>query len=220
MFKKSFVIFIISCVTMVAACNAYSNIPSAGFFGSKNSSKNQIVVSGRVSDIEDNTFRLNYGKDSIKVEMAEWSFEDKAEQIKDGERVTVYGYIDNSWFEKHKLQAQAIYIHERNTYFIASGNEDYYVLNTVTIDKIPDNTHVGIKGKIVDIDDDKFTLKFGEESIDVNVVSLGYNPFVKKGSKKISVGDLVYVSGKLDSGFFENKEIKADYVVKLKLFKL
>lgn len=217
MFKKSFIIFVISCVTTIAACNAYSNIPGGSLL-SKESPKNQIVVSGRVSDIDDDSFKLNYGKDSIKVEMSNWSFDDKSEQIRNGERVTVYGYIDNSWFERHKLQAQAVYIHDRNTYFIAGDNKDYYALNTIAIEKIPDNTHVSIKGKVIDIDGEKFTLKFGADIIDVDVSELEYNPFAKKGNKKIKVNDLVYVSGKLDSGFFEDKEIKADSIIKLRVF--
>ena len=215
MIKKLLVTLATIAIAVVASCKS-------PMIKNTNSEKNQIVISGKVSKATSDSFEISYGIDkAIVVDLKNWTLDDGIKSLKEGEKVTVYGYMDNNLLERKKLTTRAIYIHDRNSYYVTDTLDDNYQLNyhlfttKVVSGAIPDETQLSIKGEIINISEEDFTLKVGLNMIVVNVGSLDYDPFNKKNPKKIKVGDRVYVSAKLDSGLFEQREINANTVLKL-----
>ncbi|WP_299381096.1 hypothetical protein [uncultured Kiloniella sp.] len=182
-----------------------------------------ISITGTVTKAYPEAFELRYGKQgSITIEMDDWDWYDEARAIKVGEKVTVYGDIDQDLYEARKIEADSIYAHSRNTYYFANDadEEDYYSTyyftpRTSNLDDIPDDALVNIRGTVQKVDGRDFVLGVGENSITIDTDDMSYNPLDDKGYQRIKKGDTVYVSGEMDKDFFDENEIEADHVVTL-----
>lgn len=78
-----------------------------------------------------------------------------------------------------------------------------------------DGSWINTTGKIVSIDDDEITLQTSYGDIDVDMDEMGYNPNDDDGYKQLKVGQRVLVTGVMDNGLFEEREIVARNVVRL-----
>jgi len=80
----------------------------------QNMSDGRIALTGRVSKILPNdSFELSYGTQTIKVDAKDINVMQKS-AVKTGDRVTVYGDIDESWYGKQQLDAD--YLVRTSTY--------------------------------------------------------------------------------------------------------
>ncbi|WP_421781198.1 NirD/YgiW/YdeI family stress tolerance protein [Kiloniella litopenaei] len=182
-----------------------------------------ISITGTVMKAYPDAFELRYGEQgSITIEMDDWDWYDESRAIKVGEKVTVYGDIDQDLYESRKIEADSVYAHSRNTYYFANDadEEDYYTTyyftpKTSDLDDIPDDALVNIRGTVQEIDGREFVLGVGKNSITVDTDDMSINPLDEKGYQRIKKGDTVYVSGEMDKDFFEENEIEAHHVVTL-----
>jgi len=74
---------------------------------------------------------------------------------------------------------------------------------------------MSLSGTVESVSGREFILDTGTGEIQVDTISLGYNPLDEVGYQQVDVGDRVSVTGELDRDFFERKEILADTVVTL-----
>lgn len=181
-----------------------------------------ITVNGTVVSATDNSFRLDYGEGLITVEMDDWDWYGDAYMLLDGDNVTVRGIIDDDLFEKRTIEASSVYVENLNSYFYANpaDEEDMsYVLAypTVTIRPLEDGSWLNVSGTVASIDGREFTLDTGGDTIEVDTDEMIYNPLDDEGIQQIDKGDYVSVSGALDLGFFEGREIEAYAVTSLNL---
>jgi uncharacterized protein YdeI (BOF family) len=186
-----------------------------------------VVLSGTVAGVNQDEFVLNYGSGTVTVEMDDWDFfKDKARALVPGETVTVTGHIDDDLFEGREVEADTVYVHDRFTYYYQDTNTDLPVqaFNNRTMPNngtnamgpgIGDGSWISATGLIENVNGQEFTLNTGHGAIKVDTDSLGYNPMNDEGFRRLTAGDRVYVSGVIDDDFFEQREIKADSVVKL-----
>jgi len=60
--------------------------------------------------------------------MDDWDWFDEASRLNAGEKVTVYGRIDDGLYETRTIEADSVYVYERNTYYYANDadEESYY----------------------------------------------------------------------------------------------
>lgn len=183
-----------------------------------------IVITGTVAKTSEDAFELRYDDDqTIKVEVDDWDWYDESKALENGEKVTVYGKIDHDLFETRKIEAGSVYAHTRNAYYFASNADEedyqistnYFVPTRTSLDEMPDDTWVSVKGTITDVNGQEFTLQLGTDSITIDTDKMSYNPLDDEGFQRLREGDVVYVSGDIDDDFFEAREIDAEKIVTL-----
>ena len=176
-----------------------------------------ISLTGEVTSTSLHGFELDYGDASITVEMDDWDSYDESQLIDDGERVTVYGRVDNALFEQRTIEAGAVYVFSRNVYYHASSADEEGDFDMPGIENVypyPQEGHwVQISGTVEAIGGRDFTLDIGYDDFNVDTGAMNYNPLDDVGYQQIDVGDRVSVWGHMDYGLFENRELMAETVV-------
>jgi uncharacterized protein YdeI (BOF family) len=179
-----------------------------------------ISISGTVASPEPDSFSLDYGEGVITVEMDDWDTYGDAYPLMEGDRVTVYGKVDDDLFELSSIEASSVYVEGLGTYFYASSADEedpvyaeYFwtaptplVLNRATL-----------RGTVerVDREDREFTVDTGLQQVTVETDALEYNPLDDFGFQKIERGDKVSVSGEFAVGFLQGRVFEADSVITL-----
>lgn len=175
-----------------------------------------ISLSGTVVTSDADSFILDYGEGLITVEMDDWDWYGDAYGILADDDVTVYGYVDDDFFETTTIEASSVWVEDLNTYFYASGADEegaaegYPYVTTVWYDY--DYT---VTGKVTSVTGREFTVDTGNRKISVDTWQLGYNPLDDQGFLKIEKGDRVTVYGDLDLSVFDERELSAEAIVKL-----
>lgn len=171
-----------------------------------------ISLSGTVVDAGASTFELDYGTGIVTVEMDDWDWYGEAYPILEGDKVTVYGYVDDDLYETTTIEAGSVYVRDLNTYFYANDadEEDAFLSSVSYVDR-----GIELRGTVTGISGREFTVDTGSRKMQVDTSEMIYNPLDDKGYQKIKVGDYVLVSGELDTGFFEDTEIMADSIITL-----
>lgn len=174
-----------------------------------------VSLTGTVVASDDDSLMLDYGENTILVEVDDWDFDDDAQSILPGEQVTVYGEIDDSFFELRSIEAGSIYVADRNTYYYASTADeegDTWYLNPVV--SIPtDGSWVSMRGTIASVNGREFVLDNGLNAITVDTIQMPYNPLDDVGVQRLDVGDRVTVTGYLDDDLFDSLEISAESIL-------
>lgn len=175
-----------------------------------------ITLSGTVTSTAAETFTLDYGGGLATVEMDDWDWFDEDAEILSGDKVTVYGEVDDDTFENTKIEASSVYVENLGTYFFASAKDeenfnDLDVTPTVPID-VGDLT---ITGTIESVDGREFTIDSASQQMKVDTTFLPYNPMDDEGYQQLEKGDFVTVTGNTEYDTFEKQELMAESVVTL-----
>jgi hypothetical protein len=175
-----------------------------------------ISISGTAVETDADSFTLDYGEGVITVEMDRWDWYEKDFQVIEGDKVTVYGRIDDDLYETTKIEASSVYDKSRETYYYASSADeefdddyDYW---------IDDDFEVGemtVRGTVTGVDGREFTIDTGPRKTTVDTIMMSYNPVDAKGYPTIDKGDYVSVTGDMDYDTWEKRELMADTVVML-----
>lgn len=178
-----------------------------------------INVSGTVESVDADSFVLDYGKNTITVEMDDGDRDADAYKLLPGDKVTVSGMIDDDLYEKRTIEASSVYVDKLNTYFYASAvDEEELPADTfITLEVpvvIPSTT---IQGTVTAVTgDEEFILDKGIQEITVEVDAMPYNPLDNEGYQMIEVGDVVSVTGQMDEDFLEGREFVAESIVTIR----
>ncbi len=171
-----------------------------------------ISVSGTVVEARDDEFELDYGSGRITVEMDDYDDYPEGRHLFENDRVVVYGYVDDEFYERRTIEAQSVYVRNLGTQFYASGVDDEDFPVTFYHEYYPG---VAYRGKIVKVDGGGFTLDTGIRQIQVNTSALPYDPLDKEGFQRLESGDRVFVTGTLDGDLFDLYELDAGSVTEL-----
>jgi uncharacterized protein YdeI (BOF family) len=178
-----------------------------------------ISLSGTVSRVGTEAFKLNVNGESILVEMDDYDDKSEVKNILPSDQVIVSGKIDHDFYEKKKIEAGSVYVMSLNKYFYANSNdeEDYNNSDMIkkSVKELPFGAIIDMKGMVVKVSDRKFVVDTGYRKIVVDTMSLGYNPLDNFGVTQIESGDRVHVTGRVDNSFYNGKEITANYVAEL-----
>jgi hypothetical protein len=179
-----------------------------------------ISISGTVVAPDEDSFSLDYGDGVILVEMDDWDTYGDAYGLMDGDRVTVYGEIDDDLFEAASIEAGSVYVENLNTYFYASSADEEngdYTPYFWTVTTPLELSRATVRGTITDIDrpEREFTLDTDDQQVTVETEFLGYNPLDELGFQKLAEGDRVSVTGAFDRDFLEGRVFEADSVITL-----
>jgi hypothetical protein len=156
-------------------------------------------------------FTLDYGDGLVAVEVDDWGSDGDAWSLIDGDKVTVYGLIDDGLFETRSIEASSVYVDALNTYLYASSDdEEGDWIQWVAADPVV-VSHTHVRGKVTDIDplQRELTVQVGDGEMRVDTKTLGYSPLDDKGFQQVDEGDQVSVGGVIDVGFFEGRGLDA-----------
>lgn len=180
-----------------------------------------INLSGTVTASTLDQFTLDYGTGLITVEMDDWDWYNEASLIRPGEQVTVYGRIDDGFYESRTIEASSVYVNDRNTFYYANAADeegDYFTyFYTAPVKAFPEGSWVSVSGQVERVDGREFTLDTGASKIKVDTIAMTYNPLDDVGVQQIKKGDRVAVTGHIDDDLFEQREIHAQSIVSLSL---
>ncbi|HKK18101.1 MAG TPA: hypothetical protein VJ952_05410 [Opitutales bacterium] len=174
-----------------------------------------ISLSGTVVSSDADSFVLDYGEGLVTVEMDDWDWYGDAWGIIADDDVTVYGYVDDDFYETTSIEASSVWVEDLNTYFYASGaDEEGSPVTPVYYTTWYDYDYT-VTGNVTSVTGREFTVDTGTRKVSVDTWQLGYNPLDDQGYLKIEKGDKVTVYGDLDLSVFDEREISAEAIVKL-----
>lgn len=176
-----------------------------------------VSLSGKAIDTSADTFKLDYGDGVITVEMDDWDWYEESREVVENDKVTVYGEIDDTFFDTARIEAASVYVESLGTYFYGptaadeegTGDEDDYWLTGEPIE----SGEIDVRGTVSSVGEEKFTIDQGASKLTVDTDDLAYNPLDSQGYVRINEGDYVSVSGEMDDDFLESRLLEADYAV-------
>lgn len=174
-----------------------------------------VAVSGVIVAHTPSAFTLDYGEGMITVETDNWNDRPQGWGVTEGDRVTVYGEVDDDFYQKRTIEAGSIYVEDLNTMVDAgtpSDDEDAPPVG-YTYFNVPVDHDFQVAGTVSSVSGRKFAIDTGKRKITVDTSRLGYNPMDEVGFQVIEKGDFVAVSGDLDTAVFNGPEIVAETVV-------
>ncbi|MGF1605497.1 MAG: hypothetical protein ACFB22_04110 [Rhodothalassiaceae bacterium] len=202
-------------VGFAATATALSSAPLAAQDPYEKADQSWISISGTAVEPTASSFTLDYGDGLITVEMDDWDTVGEAIAIQDGDRVTVYGLLDDDLFEAASIEAASVYVEDLNTYFYASAmdEEDVGAWDTRVV---VSQTQVRGTVKTVDAEDGRFTMATNDgQTFKVETEYLSYNPLDAVGYQQLKQGHRVRVTGMLDKDFMEGRVLEATAVTTL-----
>ncbi|MDZ7851756.1 MAG: hypothetical protein U5L98_03650 [Halomonas sp.] len=171
-----------------------------------------INLSGTAVDTGPSSFVLDYGKGTITVEMDDWSWYEKdGYGLIEGDKVTVYGKVDDGIAEMAKIEAGSVYVESLGSYFYADSADEEDLRYNVVTPIVP--AYMELTGTVTSASEFEFTIDTDLQQMTVDTTSLSYDPLDEKGFQQINEGDLVTVTGDLDTDLVENMELMADSIV-------
>ncbi len=173
-----------------------------------------IRLDGTVTSVSDDGFSLEGGDRRISVKTK--NFPTSARRmVKEGDRVTASGRIDDGVFSRKSVVASALRV--------SSTGQSYYATDRTAKDaarspypdadpnldaRFENGEWVSLTGKVSKIAKGTFTLDTGAQPVTVDARDAGGFE-----TDRLRIGDRVSVSGKADAGLFDRREIAADAVV-------
>ncbi|UGB37163.1 DUF5666 domain-containing protein [Frateuria soli] len=174
-----------------------------------------LSLSGTVTDAQNRFFTLDYGKGKIPVEMDGWTWYGQNYQSLEGDKVTVYGRVDDDLFERDKIEASSVYDQDLGTYFYANASDEEGPANyALWVHPVVVGETI-VRGTVTSVNGRDFTVDYGPRKITVDTSQLKNNPLDNKGFQQIDKGDYVSVAGDMERSFWGNRQLQADSVVTL-----
>lgn len=177
-----------------------------------------ITLSGEVSSTADESFTLDYGDGNVTVTMEDWEWYDNNGTVLEDDNVTVYGKVNDETYEKTTIDASSIFVEGLGTYFYASGEDEESFEDIDIAPSVP--VIVGalsVTGTITEVDGREFKIDSGLREVTVDTSSMDYNPMDESRFKTLQEGDLITVTGDINTGvgIFSNQELMAEHVMTL-----
>lgn len=169
-----------------------------------------VSLSGTVVEASLGSFVLDYGSGTIGVE-TDWGAAIEGYELSEGDRVTVYGEIDDDFFTATEIEAESVFVEGSQSYYGDRPDDDFAHFR----DRI-DEGYVVLQGTVTEVDESEFTLDTGDRRIEVETSEMDNDPLEDDEQARVFVGDRVSVRGELEMDFFEGRELEAESVVTLR----
>lgn len=176
-----------------------------------------ISLRGTVVEVDEQSFTLDYGRNTVEVEMDNWNWFTATGEALEGDRVIVYGEIDADTFEQSTIEASSLYVESMGTYFYEASVAGKKGIQAVeTMPQTPmDVGDTVVTGTVTSTGASEFTLNSGSKKITVDTSAMIYNPLDDKGYQQIDKGAQVTVTGVMESDLMQTRQLVADSVITL-----
>ncbi|HJK99316.1 MAG TPA: NirD/YgiW/YdeI family stress tolerance protein [Polyangiaceae bacterium LLY-WYZ-14_1] len=173
-----------------------------------------VSLSGTIVSTTGEAFMLDYGDGLMTVEMDDFDAYPDARPLMVNDQVTVYGRVDDDFYEARTIEASSVYVEELGTSFYASAaDEEAFNAWTVTTPIVVGA--IEMTGEVTNVTGREFMVDTGASRIQVDTNALAYNPMDDMGYQQIDVGDRIKVSGHMDHGVIDDRELEADWIIVL-----
>lgn len=174
-----------------------------------------VSLRGTVVDTADNAFLLDYGEGKVGVEVDDWDYDNEGDLFADGDKVTVFGLVDDDFYQTRTIEAESIYVDDLNTTLSNFSAADEESIGMYRYYVGPTAHEIEILGTVTSTNGREFTIDTGNKEVTVDTMLLAYNPMDDSGYQQIDNGDVVRVGGDLDIGLFEKQEVIARSVISI-----
>lgn len=173
-----------------------------------------ITIRGTVEKIhaEEEQFLLNTRFGNILVELDDYDEVAEIDWLKVGDNVVVFGNMDEAGFEEKSIDAKAVYVPVLGLYLVASDEDENLRLKNIL--KQGNDDSVSLNGTVMKIEDELIMLKTKYGALSVSTKEMDAKPTQSQQDQSISVGDRIYVEGRVTNDFFNRSEVVADTIVK------
>lgn len=196
------------------ACALVMSLPSQANPVKNKTDGSWVALSGQVVTHTPSQFTLDYGEGTILVETDDWDSLGDGWVISEGDKVTVYGLVDDGFYQTKRIEAGSVYIEDSSTMVTAPSNADEEAAPaTYTYFSVPADYDLQLAGTVTSVSGRNFTIDTGKRKVTVNTLGMGYNPVDNIGVQQIKKGDFVSVTGDLNLNMFENALINAETIV-------
>lgn len=203
-----------SALFAATAAFAFLAAPAAAQAPMTTSNGEWLSLSGTVEATAGENFVLDYGRNSITVEMDDYDWYNENALVA-GDKVTVTGRMDKDFLQMRRLEASSVYVDSIHTRFYANAADEEDLWATPSTAFVA-TSGMGVTGTVQSITGDEMTVDAGVFEYKVDTGELAYDPFDRDGLQHIAVGDRVSISGQFDdSDFFDSPEIDASSVIEL-----
>jgi hypothetical protein len=179
----------------------------------------RVAVTGTVGMRSEGRFQLDTGEGSIAVVTDGWRNAGNGPVLELGDRVTVFGQVDDDLLARRTLAADAVYVFSRRALLhTRRSGEDAGWAHAAPLAGLPEGTRIQLTGSVGSIAGRAFVLETGDDDgrIRVQTGRMPYDPLDDLGPQRLSTGDRVSVEGYLDDAdFFESHELHADSITTL-----
>ncbi|MDX1677592.1 hypothetical protein [Arsukibacterium sp.] len=173
-----------------------------------------VALSGQVVTHTPSQFVLDYGEGTILVETDDWDSLGDGWAINAGDKVTVYGMVDDGFYQSKRIEAGSVYIEDSSTMVTAPSSADEEAMPvTYTYFSVPADYDLQLAGTVSSVSGRNFTIDTGKRKVTVNTLGMGYNPVDNIGVQQIKKGDFVSVTGDLNLNMFDKALINAETIV-------
>ena len=202
-------------IALGAAGLAMAATPALAQMPTRTDDGEWLTLSGTVESVSGDVFMLDYGSNSLPVEMDDFDwFNDNV--VMPGDEVTVTGRMDDDFLQTRRIEASTVYIDKLRTHYFANSADEEGGLDPMMYVGPVDTEGLDITGYVTAIAGDEMTVDAGVLEYKVDSGELLYDPFDDDGLTRIDVGDRVSVSGRFDdSDFFDTPEIDAVSIIEL-----
>lgn len=171
----------------------------------------KIELSGVVSNATAKTFRLDYGKGAITVELDDYDSYEEGFNIVDGDKVDVKGRIDADPGKKRTIEASSVYIPELDLRINASATDEEDTATKPFTHSLADGEEVLLKGIVQKIEKDVVTIQSSK-----GLVEIHFGDLFRQGPITLKVGQAINVTGIFKNRFFRKDMIFAEKVAKVR----
>lgn len=180
-----------------------------------------IGVNGTVTDPKPKKFMLDYGKGKLTVEMDGWKWYTQNYKKMTGDKVTVYGRLNETFIQGKVIDATSVYDKKMGKYFFGRSKREameYRYLGDPVFDywSKGEPTGVGgvtIQGTVTSVNGKTFTIDTGKKKLTIDTSSMPNDPLDKHGYQAITKGDYLSVTGNISEAFMNKGELVADHIV-------
>ncbi|MFP4364164.1 MAG: hypothetical protein ACLFR1_09870 [Spirochaetia bacterium] len=198
-------------------------LPLAGFTQSQESETAWLTLAGEVTNIQENSFDLDYGNGTVIVDMEDWDSELSSMPIENGLDVIVSGEIDENFNNDVQMEAEGIYLKDDESFLISQSADRKARSDLRRYAALPEpleNGEFSIQGIVIDDHPNmrEIVLAIGTGVVTVDLSELGRNVQDTQGDRHIEFGERVAVFGDFSLRFFEENTLLADRVIELEIF--
>ena len=177
--------------SIITAGFLISSITSATAEDTPYTAENESLytLSGKVTQIAQESFVLDYGKGDIVIEMDDYGKTPEVDYLSIGDEVTVHGFIDADEGEVRSIEAGSVYVKSLNTYYYANGSDEEDYMSVQTKPRLVAYPKIRVQGVIEGIEDEKFQLSTPIGSMIIDTKEMDNNPTDEDGFHKLQAGD-------------------------------
>jgi hypothetical protein len=160
-----------------------------------------IAIDGTISTVGGRSFILAYDGGTVPVAYGGEAL--REHQFQQGEKVTVFGWVDKDLFERKVLKASSVVVG-------ADGGSRTIVGDDIgDASRRPAGAGFMVHGRVTGIDGRMITVEQAEGHVLIDTRGMSYDPTRAEGHRRVDVGDIVTAQGSIDNGFWGARTFKA-----------